>query len=398
MRRTLVLLLLWCPIGLAHERFALGQAGARPGPVRPVRDVTERPSPSSIEFVSFEFQEPDFSPHGSSADYRAIEGEPSASADYAVKASVGGEEAIATLLFEVVDEGGTAVQPIPMVARATGVPGHFEFIGMLTVPARPFRVRVTGEDIYGRRFSQTLRRAFKPRIERPAEVWIPDSGNGFVRAIRQMFDDARAERTTLAAGNPSGRIVMPRSRVSNVTYAPLVSASHRPVAIRVTYEVEFSQAGRYNPTLHIYAEDREDTSVRLYPLRPLKSTIQPVPREPYAPYDAAQTPGPFAHHPDHLYEAGIRYRFEVELVPEFVSLHRDSTIPCLVHEGNRYDSTARKAFARMLAREAATTYRVSIGLTAFAGRIDDFYGEGTFYRSLVAGGFTECERIVENER
>ena len=52
----------------------------------------------------------------------------------------------------------------------------------------------------------------------------------------------------------------------------------------------------------------------------------------------------------------------------------------------------------MLAREAATTCHVYIGHTAFAGRIDGFYGEGTFYHSLVADGLAECERIPENER
>jgi hypothetical protein len=34
----------------------------------------------------------------------------------------------------------------------------------------------------------------------------------------------------------------------------------------------------------------------------------------------------------------------------------------------------------------------------FEGRIDNLYGEGTFYRSFVAEGLSECERIPENER
>jgi hypothetical protein len=395
MRRTL--LLLWCVIGMANDPSALTLS--QDASLRPVRDVTEQPKASSIEFVSFDFQQPDLY-HALTVHYRPIKGEPSAGADYGVEASLGGQEAIATLLFEVLDEAGTAVQPIPMVHRSIGVPGDLEFIGMLTVPARPFRVRVTGEDIYGRRFSQVFRRLFKPVAERPADEEVPpEFGSEFVQHVQQMFADARAERSALAAGNPSGRIVMPRPRVSNVTYASFVSPSGRSLGIRVTYDVEFSQAGRYNPNLRIHAEDREDTSIGRYPLRPLKNTIQPVPRETYAPYQEAQEiSGLLAHRADFLYETGITYRFMLELVPEFVMMHRNSTIPCLVHEGSRYNSAARTAFARMLARNAPTTYRVFIGGTAFEGRIDNFYGEGTFYRSFVAEGLTECERIPENER
>jgi hypothetical protein len=97
-------------------------------------------------------------------------------------------------------------------------------------------------------------------------------------------------------------------------------------------------------------------------------------------------------------ETGIKYKFTLELVPEFVMKHRYSTTPCLVHEGPQYNSAAHQAFTRMLARDAPTTYRVFIGLTAFEGRIDNFYGEGTLYRSFVAEGLSECERIPYNER
>jgi hypothetical protein len=380
---------------LANEPSALAQShDASP---RSVRDVTEQPNASSIEFGSFDFQQPDLY-HALTVHYRPITGEPSVGAEYGVEASLGGQDAIATLLSEVIDEAGTA-QPIPMVYRSIGVPGHVEFIGMLTAPARPFRVRITGEDIYGRRFSLVFRRLFRPVLERRAEEEIPpEFGREFVQHVQQMFAEARAERYALAAGNPSGRMGMPRTHVSNVTYLPFVSPSGRPLGIGVTYDVEFSHAGRYNPELRIFAADREDTSVGRYPLRPLKSAIQPAPRETYAPYkEAEEIPGLLAHRADFLYETGIRYKFALELVPAFVMMHRNSTIPCLVHEGSRYNSAAQKAFVRMLARDAPTTYRVFIGRTAFEGRIDNLYGEGTFYRSFVAEGLSECERIPENE-
>jgi hypothetical protein len=54
MRRTL--LLLWCAIGLANPLSALAQS--RDALPHPVKEVTEQRNPSSIEFVSFDFQQP----------------------------------------------------------------------------------------------------------------------------------------------------------------------------------------------------------------------------------------------------------------------------------------------------------------------------------------------------
>jgi hypothetical protein len=200
----------------------------------------------------------------------------------------------------------------------------------------------------------------------------------------------------LAAQNPSGRIVMPRTQISNVRYVPLISSLGRPVGIRVTYDVEFSQAGRHNPELSIYAEDKEDSSLGRYPLRPLKSTIHPVPREAYAPFKEAQEiPRLLAQRAEFLYEAGVTYTFALELVPRFVSFQPDSDTRCLVHEGSPYGVEAQKAFARLLMRTAPTTYRVNIADMAFQGRIDNFIGEGTFHAGFVAEGLSECERIPE---
>jgi hypothetical protein len=391
-------LLLLCVIGQVSGPTAFAQSGD--ASARPVTDVTERPTRSSIEFVAFEFQEPGIY-HALSVEYRKIEGEPAAGAAYGVEAVVGGQEAIDTLLFEVIDAAGTVLQPIPIVHRSIGVPDDVEFIGMLTVPTHPFRVRVTGEDIYGRPFSLVLRRLFKPTLDRAAEDQVPpELGSEVLQVFRQMFADARAERQALAAENPGGRIVMPRTRISNVTYAPFVSSSDRVIGIRVTYDAEFSQAGRYNPKVRLYAEDREDYQPARFPLRPLKSSIQPVPRETYAPYKAAEDMlALLAQRADFLYEAGVRYRFSVDLVPSFVGLQRYGTAPCLAHETSHFESAAGKeAFARMLARVGPTTYRLSIGLTAFQGRIDGFPGEGTFYRSFMAEGVTECERFSEDGR
>jgi hypothetical protein len=356
-----------------------------------VRHVTKAVRAGQVEFVSFHFQQPDLY-HMLTVHYRAIEGEPSIGEEYGVEASIGSQEAIATLLFEVVDEDGATLQPIPIVPHSIGVPGQYEFIGMMTVPARPFRVRLSGEDVHGQPFTRLSRR-FAPLSEAPRmEPFPPEFPADLVQHIGQLFEDARIERRTKAAQNPSGRIVMPRTRLMNVRYAPLLSSAGRRLGMRITYEVEFSQAGRYNPELHVYAEDREDTAIGRHPLHPLRSTIHPIPRETYAPFkEAEDIPGLLAHRADFLYEAGTRYTLAVELVPDFVKLLRDRITPCLWKQPPPYNEDDKKAFVRRLARQEPTTYTVSIGGRAFEGRIDGFSGEGTWYQSFIAEGLAECE-------
>ena len=384
--RTLVLL-----CALESVAWPSASDGQRPAASRPVRDVTKPVSAEQIEFVSFELQQPEL--YGElSVDYRRIEGKPAIGKEYGVAASIGGQEAIATLLFEAIDVHGALLQPVTMASQSIGVPGDYEFIGMMTVPSRPFRVRLSGEDVHGQRFTR-LSRLITPLADAPSTDLVPSGfPPEFVSRIEHMFDETRTVRHAIAVDNPTGRITLPRTRIANVRYAPLVSGSGNPLGLTVTYEAEFSQAGRYNPELRIYAEDRADSSIGRRPLHPLPSTILPVPNETYAPLkEAEEIPGLLAHRADFLYQAGTRYQFAVEVVPDFVKVLRDRITPCLWKRPPRSGEQERNAFARQLTREEPTTYRVWIGGRAFEGRIDGFYGEGTLFRSFVADGLAECE-------
>ena len=62
--------------------------------------------------------------------------------EYGVEASIGGQEAIATLLFQAIGADGALLQTIPMVLEETSVAGNnHDFIGLMTVPSQPFSVR-----------------------------------------------------------------------------------------------------------------------------------------------------------------------------------------------------------------------------------------------------------------
>ncbi len=360
---------------------------------RPVRDTTQPPDPAKIEFVSFEFQRPQL--FELSAHYSRIEEDPSIGVEYGVEASIGGEEAIATASFDVVDENGNDIQRIAMVAEPTGVALSSNFVGFMVVPARSFRIVLSGEAVDGQKFRR-VSRLFRP-VDRPDLGWQlpPDLPKEEREAFQQMYDTlapkALEERRALVAANPSGRIVMPRTRVSNVRYAPVLSATGRLLGLRLTYDVEFSQNGRNNPEVHVFAEDKEDFIRGRNPLHAVKSTIDPLPRLYWAPEkEPEDIPGLLAQRADFLYKAGTRYRFTVDLVPDFVSVKRDKTTPCIYLPSRPGSDPESKALARRLANGGPTTYRVAVGFTMFEGIIDEFSGEGAFYQNFRAEGVQDC--------
>jgi hypothetical protein len=356
-------------------------------------NVAPQPRADQIEFVKFEFQEPHL--YELSVHYGPIDGEPSAGLEYGAEAVIGGEEAIASATLHVVDEMGRKIQPVPIATHSTG--GSFEFLGLMTVPSQPFRILLEGESVDGKAFKRAYPRLFRPVNEPQARLprFPPDFPRELVAGFQQMFDHLApktiAERQALVAGNPDGKIVIPRFQVSNVTYAPLLAPGGRPVGLRMSYDVEFSTAGRYRPELRVFAEDKEDFIVGRNPLHPLESTIVPRPRKAHSPDEEAEyVPGLLAQLTDYIYEAGTHYRFTLELLPNFIVLDRDKTTLCVIHQRFRLERDPARAFARMVANEGPTTYRVSIGGNAFEARIANFYGEGTFYRNFVAEGGRDC--------
>jgi hypothetical protein len=361
---------------------------------QPIREVTTPLNAERIELFGFEFQRPGL--FEVSAHYTEIEEDPSVGVEYGVRAYIAGEEAIATAIFAAVDENGTEVQRISIVAQSNGVGASHEFIGLMTVPAQPFRIVLTGETVDGQEFRRVFRRLFRP-VDRPDAGWSlpPDFPREEKQAFQQMYDTlapaAIAERRALvAAANPNGTITMPRTRVSHVEYAPLLSAAGRPIGLRVAYDIEFSQKGRYNPEVRVFAEHKGDTITGLNNLRPLRSTIDPLPHEYYAPEkEREDIPGLLAQGTDLLNEAGTRYRFTADLVPSYVSLERDKSTRCL-SLGFEYDPP--KALARVLAHQGSTTYRVTIGFTMFEGSIESFHDEGALYQNFQTEGVVDCKR------
>lgn len=361
---------------------------------QPLQNSAGTPPAARIRFYSFEFQEPH--PFHLRVHFTGIEGAPAAGGRYGVEALIEGDEAIAYGTIEVVDETGATIQQLPMVAEAVAL--GYRFVGLMTVPSRPFRVRLTGQGVDGTQFTRMYGRMFNP-VHKPQTLPSfgpdvpPDVPREVIVALEQMFKEQApktiAEREALLIANPGGRIVIPHYRVSNVTYEPLLSAAGGPTGIRITYEVVFPQSGRYSPGVGIRGENLNngDGLVDDHRLHTLKSTIVPRPREIHAPEMEAQDyPGLLGQRTDFLYEKGIVYRFTVDHVPTYIRFDKDRVTQCM----SQYERKSYSNFDRMVASVGPTRYDVSIG-RSFAGRIENFYGEGVFYRTFMAEGTPDCD-------
>jgi hypothetical protein len=360
------------------------------GPARAVRDITTAPTLEDVAVTAFEFQRPAL--YETTVRYGPIDGEPSMGVRYGVKASIDGEAALKDVGFDAIDDGGATIERITMAPAGSGVPGESEFLGLMDVPNRPFRIRLTGESFDGRSVRRVFHRRFVPRAEaahdapHPADVSLEDA-----KAFQRMFDELAprvvAERQALVADSGAERIELPRTMVSNVRYAPLLAGGGRPVGIRVTYLVTFSRSGRYAPELSIHAVRGPGAPASATDMYVLKATIDPRPHEVGAPNrEAAHAASGLFQPADFLYLRDTAYSFAVDLVPSYVRV--DSRPASLCFEPRVLERSRVTAVAG--APDAPTTYRLSISGKRFEGAIADFHAPATLYQSLIAEGVQNC--------
>jgi hypothetical protein len=222
------------------------------GVMRPVKQLpSQRLSTAEIQFSSFEFLQLIFTHHPGTS---ALEDEPTKGVRYFVEAKFYGEEVIATAKFEAVDEHGNVFQKI-LIGRQPEPGGGSGFYGVMEVPDRPFRVMVSGEGMDGRSYSLTYERLFRPTSRPNSAVLIPSGRRPLEAKQRQQFEavgheyiDKMERDLRKSAGE---MIVIPRARVSNVMYTAYLSKTGLQLGVRITFDVEFSHDGYFNPEMRL---------------------------------------------------------------------------------------------------------------------------------------------------
>jgi hypothetical protein len=390
MWQVIILILLACLSRVAPFQFRQTNRGRAPAVTdRPVKKLPVRaPKSADIQFAEFEFK---LLSGGRHPGMFPIEGEPSKGVPYFVEATLYGTEAIATAKFEVVDEHGALIEPA-RIRRETNSGGDSAFYGVMAVPDRPFRVVVTGEGIDGERYQRIHERLFRP-IDRPVvqplivEMASPADAEKMSKWVEEAMKQelAKIEEDLNKSG---GWIVMPHTRVFNVNYQPLLSSAGRPRGLRITYDVEFSENGFYNPELHLFPK-YEDIEWRLMVrMKVIDSSIDPQPAEAGSPQ---VRPHPLAYDAGYIYLGRTTYRFTADMVPDYVIQNEAKTKFCLWNQRYAHDPpNVRATYRAMVTSKAPTTYRVYVDNSDFDGLIENFYGLGVFYSTFAVEGASDC--------
>lgn len=206
------------------------------------------------------------------------------------------------------------------------------------------------------------------------------------KRMRDLIDESlQKEEDELRRRGPE--IVMPRTRVSNVTYAPYLSKAGRPLGLRIMYDVEFSQDGYYNPELKLFLDYQKSEWRGRIDMYPLTGSIEPQPAEPGSPQEQ---PHMLAYGAGYLYRAGTTYHFTAELVPDYVIQNKEKTKFCIYYQKYKYDPSMQVAFNEILASKMPTKYSVHIANTAFYGEIEGLHSQHTVLESFKAEGAQDC--------
>lgn len=340
-----------------------------------------------IEFVDFRFEQFTMSRYGPTPF--PIDLLPSKGTKYFVTPDLIGTERITTIKFEAVDEHGALIVVIPMVQR-NGPDGATEFYGVMLIPDRPFRVVASGQAVDGSSYKVTYESLFVPTSEPPK----PNAGHSLnpkdaKKMLALLKDAERKEYSKVEqefAKFRDGMIVMPRTRVFNVNYTPIFSTSGKPLGFRITYEVEFSQEGLYNPELDVMPDFEKPEWAGKMNMAVHDGSIEPKPIE-----ESPQVRShPLEDGARYIYRANTTYHFTAELFPDYVIRNEQKTKFCLYNQRPSDDPSLAKARKAILASKAPITYRVSIKNSDFEGLIEKFYSHQELYSSFVAEGAVDC--------
>lgn len=383
----LILLLLTVALSVPSQIIKDPRLQGSEYPVKPVS--THIPTVADIHFEAFEFNWLTNSRYGPMP--WQIPGQPSKNTYYYVEPIVYGENAIATMKFEAIDEHGTLISVVPILQKM-GAGGRPDFLGMMLTPDRPFRVVVSGQAVDGKSY-----RIVHPSLFVPTNVpekWDPEmlkrmKGAGVKNKIAYLEDRIRQDYLKVKQEFEKlkdGTIVMPRTRVFNVNYVPLLSASGQPLGLRITYDAEFSQSGYYNPELQVLFDYKILEWRGVVAWYALSSSISPVPTE-ESPQDR---PHPLSYGAGYTYLAKTTYHFKLDLVPAYVKRNEQKMF-CLDNQQFNHDPLVRARWEAIRASKEWVSLRIYIQNAGFEGLIENFYPQQMIYNTYLAEGASECK-------
>jgi hypothetical protein len=390
-RLIFALLFLLRTLPCSGQSAVLGDDAARP-----VKRIAAAPSRvSGVQFFSFEFQRPYFGREG--PNFMRLDGQPSAGAEYFVKAELFRQEVVASAKFELVDEGGRAIQLLHM-SKSDNSLDHGEYEGFVKVPAQPFRVAVSGRDLDGKRYRRVYADVFRPTNRPPAPprlpLKLPPAETAKIVAMLKAFEQqAIANMEKEISKHPDGVIVMPRVLVSNVTYEPLVSEKDNRLGMRLRYDLRFSVDGDYAHSLQAFPFYKDDRVRGLVNMEVINEEIAPRPEPPsYATPDIHVDLNTLVRYgSDAWFKAGVIYHFSIDLAPNFVGQNASKTKFCVYEDQFKNSVESQRTWEAMKVNPTLIKYRIFINKMDWSGETQPFYPPKIFLEGFFSEGAVKCK-------
>ena len=324
----------------------------------PLNQVSHGGTARPISILQIRIQELKFGHEGPS--YFPVDRAPFRGKQELIEATLFGQEAIATVRFELVSESGQLLSTVPAFRIGDGADADAFYL-QVEVPPQAFRFRIEGRDSQGRPYASVFPKLFVP-LEGSAKLEFPAGLNDDrLRRLQKLMgaseDQTLARFASARKAYPDGVIRIARWSISAATYEPFVSPLGNVLGVRVRFQVRFESPGNYALAPYVfplYANFRWRGTVGM---KVLDAAVDPA-LAPGAAADALRYGAP-AH-----YEADMDYRFTFDFVPDYVIRNEAGTRYCLNTQGLR-DAARLPVWEEIRASEAPVKYRVDISSLNF---------------------------------
>lgn len=301
---------------------------------RPLHNISPARPTHEISILRVDLQ--DLKPAHGGPTYFSVKRAPFRGKAEIAEVSLYGQEGIATVGFELIDDAGRVLQTVPALRTGAAVDSD-GYLLKLDVPDLPFRLRIRGADLHGQLFSHTWPHRFVPIEGTPASP-IPAE-------LESQFH--------------AGDLRMSRAGISNATYQPLASPNGNPLGLRIAFTVRFDTAGYYDVTPHVfpvYSEFRWRGEIAMRPVN-LEARTQ--------------------------YDANIDYHLTYDMIPAYITRKPDGSY-CM-------QSPPRLAlFEEIMASSQPVKYRVDIASLDFVSETVPLDPARTWFQSFRREGATQC--------
>jgi hypothetical protein len=361
--------------------------------VKPLHNTSRAPRPAEIGITGVEFKDLRWGHEG--PDYFTTKRAPKRGAREIAEASVFGQDAIAMIRFELIDEAGQLLAVAPAVRTLSGVDDG-EYSLRAPIPSQPFRFRISGRDVSGKPFARLHRRLFRPGEEAPPVPQLP-AGFPPVQAahLEKLMASTNAQMDAMFDAalrtDAEGWLRIPRTEVVDAGYELLAGSGGHAIGLRVHLGVRFGAAGPYTVRPHVFplyanADWRGSVTMKV-----LDGEVTPTPQNTAA--DSLADVIRFGGAAQ--YQADVLYRFQFDLVPGYVIRNKAGTRYCLYMDEFRV-SGRLPLWNTIAAGTAPVRYRVDLSGLGFNADTEPMAPQRTFYEGFLSEGAPDCGPAPNN--